>query len=1373
MTIQQHASFDSSAAELNATSKLVKAWESKNAKNAAKAGGVSLMALSLAACGGSSTTPVADAPAVADPVVPVVDAPQAKGLTSQTDILTLGSGDDTINGSSTTFQSDDVLNGGAGADTLSVSAAGAGTVIANISNIETVKITNGGASNTDYAVNLIGATGVTEVMSRLSTGEVSFDNVGAAATVTAFGTQASSLTTAGFLNALASGTADSVSLKVDGGANTTFKVSGTTATNEFETVNIESAGAIKNTIAGLKDSAGNNTASTKTVNITGAADLDITLAGGASAAAVSSADATGNVKMVWGGNFSSLTGGAGSDTFDVSAGSFLGSTAPKTVIGGEGTDTIVFAEDVTALTSNTAATPHSVSGIETLEIENKLADGGSVDQARTVEADLIAGITKIAIDASNADATAGGVGGEDVTVTVNDIGSQSVEIKFVATATATNDEIIVLNLKDDTGAADVLNISTANPSATTVTSITSLTVDRAASAANNLVETVNLDLAAVDVSTTDGTTIGLLSAAYTQTLNITGAGDATIGSIELRDPTGTGTATINAGAHTGNLTLSAAFKATASDTMAITLGSGTNSVDFSTEALTADSLVATAGTKDTVKIKEAATDVEMTISGVEDLEITGAGASKVISAKNFTNVETIEIYDAAAADNGSDNVKLTNIAAGQAIEMHSTTATKGDWDGDTVTLDAATGVDAIAVTIKGDTKLEGTGIISVDTSSISVTDSNVATATGYSFDQTVVLVGTTITGQTVDVNSLTLSGGGLSAAATNAVLTVSGTTNLDIDTLDATGLASDLNIVALDTGAAAAITMGATANKITIALADAARDAVDIDGGDGKDTLVFANMATGTYRPGATNIEVLDVDTQDAANNTGAVTLHLGDAVSITEVQLDLDLNDENVTVSGADSVAKYVLGGDATATTDVISLGSAATVAVTNEAALGGNNAVQLVTPDATNITFKQGHSSAQTYTSVTAAKATDITLGGTDADTAGTQYAGAITMTTLSGAVATTLAIDTNQGARTINTLTADQLTAITVVGDNAANIGTTGATTTALASIDGSTATGAITVGQGVDFTNAADVKLGTAGDVMNIDILTEANVSISAGDKATSDPADTLNLHGVSNLGLTTINLASTTDQIVQVNGSINSSVQTGFESVNASGLSGSQGVNITGSSEANTLTGTANADVITAGGGIDTVSGGAGADTISFTTSTEAKDTLVLNSATGTDSVTGFTLGAAKDVIQMDDSDLVLFNLDGDAVTGAQAGVAVAGDVTSVIDLSGLGGTENILVLSGTHASVGALYDLIQVGGTAEIALDSTVAEGELLNIAWVDTSGNTNIGYITVDLESTGGSTDHLENAIAHSITTLATFSSTTGFHIDNFDIIA
>ena len=75
MTIQQHATFDSSAAELNATSKLVKAWESKNAKNAAKFGGISLMALSLAACGGSDdTVAVVDGGTAADDTAATDDA---------------------------------------------------------------------------------------------------------------------------------------------------------------------------------------------------------------------------------------------------------------------------------------------------------------------------------------------------------------------------------------------------------------------------------------------------------------------------------------------------------------------------------------------------------------------------------------------------------------------------------------------------------------------------------------------------------------------------------------------------------------------------------------------------------------------------------------------------------------------------------------------------------------------------------------------------------------------------------------------------------------------------------------------------------------------------------------------------------------------------------------------------------------------------------------------------------------------------------------------------------------------------------------------------------------------------------------------------
>ncbi|MDA8525279.1 hypothetical protein N9K56_02945 [Planktomarina temperata] len=134
---------------MNATSKLVKAWESKNAKNAAKAGGVSLMALSLAACGGSST-PVADAPA-ADPVVPVVPvvpvAPAAKAfaLTATTNVFTGGDGADTFAATHLTFNATDELAGGAGTDTLTIVDTGSADLTlaaAKVGGIEVVNITN-------------------------------------------------------------------------------------------------------------------------------------------------------------------------------------------------------------------------------------------------------------------------------------------------------------------------------------------------------------------------------------------------------------------------------------------------------------------------------------------------------------------------------------------------------------------------------------------------------------------------------------------------------------------------------------------------------------------------------------------------------------------------------------------------------------------------------------------------------------------------------------------------------------------------------------------------------------------------------------------------------------------------------------------------------------------------------------------------------------------------------------------------------------------------------------------------------------------------------------------------------------------------------
>jgi hypothetical protein len=118
----------------------VKAWESKNAKNAARAGGISLLALSLAACGGSSdtTNANADADAGADQVDDVdtgtdegdIEAPVNTGgmrLTITDDVLPGTDAADafvakltsTVFGSvANTLSSADEINGGGGVDTL-------------------------------------------------------------------------------------------------------------------------------------------------------------------------------------------------------------------------------------------------------------------------------------------------------------------------------------------------------------------------------------------------------------------------------------------------------------------------------------------------------------------------------------------------------------------------------------------------------------------------------------------------------------------------------------------------------------------------------------------------------------------------------------------------------------------------------------------------------------------------------------------------------------------------------------------------------------------------------------------------------------------------------------------------------------------------------------------------------------------------------------------------------------------------------------------------------------------------------------------------------------------------------------------------------
>jgi hypothetical protein len=204
MTIQQHASFDSSAAELNATSKLVKAWESKNAKNAAKAGGISLMALSLAACGGSSsttTTPVVDTPVV--DTTPV--AGLAFALTSAADVISPNSAtaatkstanDDTfraaVDGGLT---SADIIDGGDGNDTLTAVVAEGGSdeaIKPSLTSVENVKFTmsaEAAGADSPQTFDFADSTGVVSVeVVNIDDADVTVQGITTSTTVTASGT---------------------------------------------------------------------------------------------------------------------------------------------------------------------------------------------------------------------------------------------------------------------------------------------------------------------------------------------------------------------------------------------------------------------------------------------------------------------------------------------------------------------------------------------------------------------------------------------------------------------------------------------------------------------------------------------------------------------------------------------------------------------------------------------------------------------------------------------------------------------------------------------------------------------------------------------------------------------------------------------------------------------------------------------------------------------------------------------------------------------------------------------------------------------------------------------------------------------------------
>jgi len=255
---------DASSRQPTIAERFAAVWEKKNSK-AARAGGVSLMALSLAACGSddevatatatdttttTTTTTTTVVTAAAFDLTPLVDiASTSQALNgSLTSDFRFTSGDDTVNGMSATMASTDTLLDGSSTDNdvmnVTVTAATTATTV----NIETVNITYAVAAQTFTGANS-GTT--TYNVGGTVAGNLATPAAGATINVTDYGrvVEIDGLVLTG---TAAAGSADTLNIAVSGATHGTSAATRTgvqldaTGNDNLETLNIASDGSAAN-----------------------------------------------------------------------------------------------------------------------------------------------------------------------------------------------------------------------------------------------------------------------------------------------------------------------------------------------------------------------------------------------------------------------------------------------------------------------------------------------------------------------------------------------------------------------------------------------------------------------------------------------------------------------------------------------------------------------------------------------------------------------------------------------------------------------------------------------------------------------------------------------------------------------------------------------------------------------------------------------------------------------------------------------------------------------------------------------------------------------------------------------------------------------
>lgn len=542
--------------------------------------------------------------------------------------VTGGAGNDTFTfGDSLTI--DDTVNGGEGADTVSVSGAIGSTV--TLTSIEAVTYTTNSVTHAATQANLAGLKTITEA--------------GNAVTITSGASNGLSLVAAATggsfeysLKTGTDGTADSISLQ-NGLSTSSSAVDTTFKSNAIETLNLNNVTKTAGTANQLTVSApGTGSSALSKIIITGNADTTIADTGSYASELV--VDATASTGALTYNGVSSVAetilGAAGNDTFTFAAGEF---TTDDSVNGAGGNDTLT----ITATTN----VNNAFGRVYTTDIENiKLA---AIDQDKTTSIDFRGAAGLVAVTGTITDIGTGATTFDNLPSTVTKLTLVVDETNTADTVSAGDITIdtdggssltIVLSSDSDDsggtlystefGASGSRELFTLTGTATTY----AMTQAGTGNDADYLTLTAN-SATSLSLSTASrAVDINTLSANKLATLTVTGSNALTISAASVS--TGSKLTTVDAASATGSITLGGSGVVERASAASITTGSGDDTIQFGLSTDGANTI--NAGLNSTVTSSVPGDTLRLTglLSGVTSIDLSST-ADQIITANGVAS----------------------------------------------------------------------------------------------------------------------------------------------------------------------------------------------------------------------------------------------------------------------------------------------------------------------------------------------------------------------------------------------------------------------------------------------------------------------------------------------------------------------------------------------------------------------------------------------------------------------------------------------------------------------------------------------------------------------------------------------------------------